>query len=281
MNDISVCTIYAKRKLHLINLLKGLANSTTPFNELIIVTMNDELPDLLTVSFPIKTTAIKTNNIFLPLAAARNKAADLATGEKLIFLDVDCISHPNLVQTFNRHLDREDALYQGSVRYLASGWQQNRWTYDTLQKQSLPHRLQGEEVIGQNKKSHPYELFWSLCFGIRKKSFLSIGGFDVGYEGYGGEDTDFSFAARSHLIPLYKISPLAYHQFHPSYNPPLNHLAEIVSNARVFYQKWGILPMDKWLRQFADMGYIKLQDNRIEIIRYPTELEIKACIKDC
>ncbi len=279
-NNISVCTIYANRKLHLKNLIKGLANSTVLFNELVIVTMNDELPKLPVVHFPIKTAAIKTNDNFLPLAAARNKSAEIATGNKLVFLDIDCISHPNLIKVFNHHLEKEDALYQGSVRYLTSGWQQNQWTYSALEKQSAPHKLQGKEITNYNKALHPYELFWSLCFGIKKKTFFNLCGFDTGYRGYGGEDTDFAFIMRSHHIPLYKINALAYHQFHPSYTPPLNHLEEIVNNARFFDQKWQILPMKKWLDQFVEMGYISLQDNQIEIIKYPTETEINTCLKN-
>ncbi len=280
MNNISVCTIYANRKLHLKNLVKGLTTSTVLFNELVIVTMNDELPKLPIAPFPIKTAAIKTNDSFLPLAAARNKSAEIATGNKLVFLDVDCISHPNLIEVFNHHLEKEDAVYQGSVRYLISSWQQNKWIYSALEKQSAPHKLQGKEITNYNKALHPYELFWSLCFGIKKKTFFDIGGFDTGYRGYGGEDTDFAFMMRSHHIPLYKTSALAYHQFHPSYSPPLNHLEEIVSNAHFFYQKWQILPMKKWLNQFAEMGYISLQDNQIEIIKYPTETEIQTCLKN-
>ena len=278
-NNISICTIYAKRKSHLRNLVTGLTNSKAAFNELVIVTMNDELPELPQVSFPIKTAAIKTDNNFLPLAAARNQAAEIATGEKLVFLDVDCIAHPDLVETFNYHLDKEDALYQGSVRYLASNWQSDQWSYNSLHQQSSFNKLQGEQIIGNDKVLHPYELFWSLCFGIRKATFNKLGGFDLRYEGYGGEDTDFSFTARSHDLPLFKIAALAYHQFHPSYSPPLNHVGEIVSNAEVFYDKWQILPMDKWLQQFAMMGYINLQDDNIRILKHPTEAEIQACLK--
>ena len=66
-------------------------------------------------------------------------------------------------------------------------------------------------MVGYSKVSHPYELFWSLCFGIRKKTFIKLGGFDTRFEGYGGEDTNFSFTARSQNLPLYKISVLTYH----------------------------------------------------------------------
>ena len=279
MNRISVCTIYSKRKLHLQNLVKGLIDSHLLPEQLVIVCMNDRLPELPQTPFALDTVTITTDDSYLPLAAARNQAAALATGSKLIFLDVDCICDRHLVETFNYHLDLEDALYSGSVRYLRSGWQP-KWTLATLWQQSIFHELQGQPVIGKQRATHPYEMFWSLCFGVRKPTFERIGGFDDTYIGYGGEDTDFAFKARSQQIPLYKISALAYHQFHPSYAPPLNHLTEIVSNARVFQRKWNVLPMGKWLRQFAEMGYLTLKDNQIEINKLPSNSEVAACIKN-
>ena len=280
MSQISVCTIYANRKSQLQNLVQGLANSSLSPDRLVVACMNDRLPQLPQTSFPIESATVTTEDSRLPLAAARNKAAELATGDKLVFLDVDCICDRQMLEIFNYHLDREEAIYAGSVRYLASNWQQEDWTLDSLYKESSLHQLQGKEVRENDRVTHPYELFWSLCLGITKKTFKSMGGFDTAYTGYGGEDTDFAFKARSQNIPLYKISALAYHQFHSSYAPPLNHLAEIVDNARVFNRKWNIMPMEKWLRQFADMGYIILQNNRLEIIKLPTETEIAACIKN-
>ena len=275
MNHISVCTIYAKRKLHLQNLVKGLIQSSVYPDELVIVCMNDRLPELPQTPFEITTATINTDDGTLPLAAARNKAAAIARGDKLIFLDVDCISDRDLVSIFNYHLEREDALYSGSVRYLSKPLHNYDWTAG-LAKSSF-HKLQGTAPEGKEKRPHPYELFWSLNFGIRKQTFEDLGGFDERYDGYGGEDTDFSFTARSRGLPHYKIAALAYHQFHPSYTPPLNHLADIVRNALVFYDKWQILPMDKWLKQFAELGYIKLENNEAEIIKYPTKAEIEIC----
>ena len=277
MNNISVCTIYAKRRLHLQNLVKGLIQSSTYPDELVIVCMNDRLPDLPKTPFKIVTATVNTDDGSLPLAAARNRAAYIARGNKLIFLDVDCISDRDLVGNFSYHLDREDALYSGSVRYLKKDLHQE-WTFSSLKKESEFHELQGEAPAAKEKKAHPYELFWSLNFGIRKQTFNRLQGFDERYKGYGGEDTDFSFKARSHNLPCYKISVLAYHQYHVSYAPPLNHLAEIIDNAELFYQKWQMLPMGKWLKQFADMGYIELKRDRAVIIKQPTKAEIEACL---
>lgn len=279
MNNISICTIYANRPLHLQNLVRSCLKTQLHPDRLVVVCMDDCLPELPATPFPINAVEIDVADNQLPLAAARNKAAEIATGEKLVFLDVDCICDRHLLEIFNYHLDREDALYSGSVRYLERDWQKDNWSWEALERQSSPHKLQGEEVTGKKRISHPYEMFWSLCFGIRKRTFERIGGFDRNYTGYGGEDTDFSFQARSRGVTLYKVSAKAYHQFHPSYAPPLNHLEEIVNNARVFYRKWNVLPMLKWLHQFAELGYITLQDERIEIIKLPSETEILACIK--
>ncbi|MBV6627552.1 MAG: glycosyltransferase [Rivularia sp. (in: Bacteria)] len=277
-HQISVCTLYSRRSSHLQNLVQGLIKSKMHPWELVVICMNDSLPELPSTPFKINSFTINSSHN-LPLAEARSKAAAIAKGDFLIFLDVDCIPHPNLVETFAYHLENEDALYQGSIRYLNFGWCKN-WTFNTLQNDSTPNRLQGEELTGNQRVMHKYEFFWSLCFGIRKSTFTQIGGFDTRFTGYGGEDTDFSFTARLHKISFYKISALAYHQFHASYSPPLNHLKDIVENAKVFYDKWNFLPMDKWLKQFAELGYIRLADNQIEIIKLPSEAEIEVFRKD-
>ena len=278
MNHTSVCTIYAQRQLHLQNLVRGLLKSSTHPDELVIICMNDRLPHLPQTPFKIVTATIETEDGTLPLASARNKAAELAKGDKLIFLDVDCISDRNLIASFNYHLEREDALYAGSVRYLQADWCKQVWTLASLKRRSDWHRLQGKAPKGNTKIPHHYELFWSLNFGIRRQTFQKLQGFDENYTGYGGEDTDFAFTARAHNLPCYKISALAYHQYHVSYQPPLNHLAEIVNNAGIFYQKWQIMPMGKWLRQFAELGYIELEDDKITILRQPEKSAIEACL---
>lgn len=248
-------------------------------DELIIVCMDDKIPQLPVTPFKIRSTNIQTKDNRLPLAEARNQAAKMARSDNLIFLDVDCICSDNLVDIFHYHLAQENALYQGSARYLSADWQENNWSLESLLQQSIPNSLQGTELIGNDKKNHPHELFWSLCFGIKKETFFALNGFDNQYLGYGGEDTDFAFTARSHNIPCYKVGALAFHQYHFSYDPPLNHLADIVKNALIFQAKWHILPMKKWLYKFAEMGYIKIESNQISIIKYPTEEEIKTCLK--
>ena len=48
----------------------------------------------------------------------------------------------------------------------------------------------------------------------------------------------------------------AYHQHHPVSNPPREHLAEIVRNAKLFHRTWGRWPMVGWLTAFRRSGLI-------------------------
>jgi hypothetical protein len=93
------------------------------------------------------------------------------------------------------------------------------------------------------------------------------------------EDTNFSFSARSKGVLLGAIDALAYHQHHPSYDPPLNHLEAIVKNAGTFFHKWNRWPMEGWLRKFVAMGFIDWEADLIRIRRMPGQHEINACLK--
>ena len=48
----------------------------------------------------------------------------------------------------------------------------------------------------------------------------------------------------------------AFHQFHPTADPPVAHVDDIVRNARIFYRRWGWWPMEGWLDAFEESGLI-------------------------
>ena len=52
---------------------------------------------------------------------------------------------------------------------------------------------------------------------------------------------------------------LAFHQHHPVSSPPVEHVDDIVENARRFHEKWGVWPMEGWLDRFAADGLIAWQ----------------------
>ena len=90
---ISVCTLAHGRDGHLTNLVRALDRSSIPPDELVIAVMQDEPYVLPETRFPIRQLMIEAGDI--PLAEARNTAARAARGQLLVFLDVDCIPHPN------------------------------------------------------------------------------------------------------------------------------------------------------------------------------------------
>lgn len=272
MGSISLLTITHGRTPALINLLHGLELSMLIPDEMIIIFMNEVIAELPVTKFPIRTARIDRDG-YLPLAEARNLAAEQANFEHLIFLDVDCIPATDLIAQYMQMGSFPDTLWTGPVRYLKKGATEHPALFASLNKLSDadPIRHIDEEIT--------YELFWSLNFGCTKTTFKRIGGFDAAFTGYGGEDTDFAFSARKKGVPIRWVNAIAYHQYHASHSPPLNHLADIVKNARTFKSKWGVWPMTGWLTKFEASDYIDWKEDGIEIKRLPTATEIESTLK--
>jgi len=268
---IAVLTLVKGRNGALLNLIKGLSLNNYSAMELIVVHMNEDTCDLPVTAFPIRSMSIHTAEV-LPLAKARNLAIAQASAGHCIFLDVDCIPAANFISSYADVFSKQDILWSGLVRYLKKGFP------DSIAKHEL-EEWSIEDPLRHNLKTLPYELFWSLNFGCSKNVFSKIGGFDENFMGYGAEDTDFSFMARKSGIELAVVEATAYHQPHPSYDPPLNHLEDIVRNAIVFYDKWGKWPMQGWLNKFAELGYISWTDQHLRIINSPAETEIEKYLK--
>lgn len=307
---VSMITTCYGRNRHLYNLLASLDNGSARPAEIIIV--NDDadpkrLADYALNIIKIPTTndddnALDTNTGF-DIGQNRNLGAAKASYDALIFLDVDCIVAPNFIEDLYNKLQADpDALLMGQPRYLTRPLtmdesirlQQGTLASDYLDKLSVfnPYRDNFTETDETKtgdaktddaktddaiKQTQDYGAFWSLCFAIRRAQFEQIGGFDTSYVGYGAEDTDFAFIARKLNIDFYLTNDVIYHQQHPVYRPPLNHLPSIVINANRFYEKWQQWPMAGWLAEFADMGLIDWQTEQtkpIDIMRQPSSTEI-------
>ncbi|MFT4053954.1 MAG: glycosyltransferase [Novosphingobium sp.] len=277
--SISVLTIVRNRAGHLGQLIEGLRRSDYCPDEFIVVDMNSEPPvSVSDLPFPSKVIRLSTEG--LPLAAARNAAAAAATGDHLLFLDVDCIAMRGLVGAMTQALTRNDALVCAEVRYLGPDDARSDWEEAELMTQARGHPARQFPGSGMQRIDNP-GLFWSLVFGIRRSRFEALGGFDQRFTGYGAEDTDFGFRARdANVSLLFMGGPGAFHQHHASFDPPLQHFRDIVRNAQVFHEKWGIWPMDGWLDAFAGAGLVDWNEELLTIRRAPTENEIRAAMID-
>lgn len=269
MKSLTVATLAGGRPGHLANLVRGLAQQERLPDELIVAVMQDDLYALPDAPFPVRQ--IRMGGEGLPLAAARNFAAAAATGEGIIFLDMDCVATPTLVSDYARWLSVFDGLLMGEVRYLPDGAVDARFDWARFETIGVLHADRRGPPAHGIETCEDYRCFWSLNFAIRRKTFLEAGGFDERYVGYGGEDTDFGKAITLAGVPIaWMRGGRAYHQYHPHHMPPVHHLDSVVRNAELFAEKWGYRTMGHWLHAFRLMGLIDDTAGRpIRILRRP------------
>jgi glycosyltransferase involved in cell wall biosynthesis len=124
--SLSVLTIVKDRSAHLAQLIEGLRRSTHFPDELIIVDMAST-PPITAQQAPFPIQILRLDGPGLPLAAARNAAARAARGDKLLFLDVDCIPMRALTSAITQCLTDHNALICADIRYLGPDDARGEW----------------------------------------------------------------------------------------------------------------------------------------------------------
>lgn len=260
----AVITIVSGRHRHLRNQQRGLLAGHRLPDHYVVVAMDDEQALELTMTGPLTGSSCAVHTVLLdapeglPLAAARNAGADaaLAAGaDILIFLDVDCVPAPSLVHAYVTSVAGEpnSVLHCGVVRYLGPEVDAGVVESPALSGRAHPARPTPEP--GTSIASTDWKLFWSLSFATSARTWRELGGFCEEYHGYGAEDTDLGYRAFSAGIGVQWIGGAdAFHQYHPSGRPPVDHLDDIVRNATIFHQRWGFWPMTGWLTEFEKLG---------------------------
>jgi hypothetical protein len=256
----AVITIVSGRHRHLINQRAGLLAGHVVPDVHVVVAMED--PEVVSsaerVALTTAFTDLPTRRDRLPLAQARNVGASLALergADVLIFLDVDCIPGPRLVERYQRAVEaHQQRLLCGPVAYLPPPPPQGYRLTD-VSALAVPHPLRPVPAERDVLVGGDPNLFWALSFATSKACWLGLGGFCERYEGYGAEDTDFAqLAARNGISLIWVGGAWAYHQHHGSQEPPVRHLADILRNASIFRERWGWWPMQGWLEEFQTRG---------------------------
>jgi N-acetylglucosaminyl-diphospho-decaprenol L-rhamnosyltransferase len=250
MKTVVVTLCSASRREHLGNQLRLLRGV-----DVVVVWLDPLPPEGLEVS---RTVHVPPGRDGLRLAAGRNAGADAAVelgAELIVFLDADCVPGAGLLRRYREAaLSHPDAVLCGPVTYLAEG--EDARDPIALDAEADPHHARPDPPDGAVLLSTEYALFWSLSFAVTAQTWSQLR-FDERYEGYGGEDTDFAFALRERGRPLAWVGGAhAHHQWHPTSNPPWQHLDDILRNGALFARRWGSWPMSGWLERFAEAGAI-------------------------
>ncbi|HWF33147.1 MAG TPA: galactosyltransferase-related protein [Solirubrobacteraceae bacterium] len=261
----AVITLAHGRHEHLLLQQEALATADPPPDRYVVVAIGDEqIADVLARREPAaEVIGLRASRRRLPLARARNAGAELALrhgAELLVFLDADCVAHPQLIARYAAAATLSGpALLCGPVGYLPPA-RGGGYRLERLAAQATPHPARPVPREGELLPAADLLLFWSLSFAITAEGWRRVGGFCEEYEGYGGEDTDFAqLAAQAGLGMMWVGGAWAYHQHHESEDPPLQHAEDIVQNANLFHRRWGWWPMEGWLAQFAARGVARFE----------------------
>lgn len=260
MSSIATVTIAHGRRRHLLNQGRTLQQGTRVPDHRVVVAMDDpalEAPGAHVVH-------LGREHDGLPLAAARNLGAVRARelgADVLVFLDVDCLAGPRLVEDYQAAvIDEPEVVWSGPVTYLLPP---SPLGYDlsALERVDDPHPGRPAPEPGQRIPNLRPDLFWSLSFALSEDTWSRIGGFCEDYVGYGGEDTDFGrLVVAQGSRHGWVGGARAYHQHHDVESPPVRHLDAILRNAAIFHRRWGEWPMTTWLQGFADLGLVEYVD---------------------
>jgi GT2 family glycosyltransferase len=230
----------------------------------VVVAVDD--PDIASlVDDSVRLVSIAGQPGGLPIGAARNAGAAQAVDagcDLLVFLDVDCLPSAGLVAGYQAAAAAtgDDALLCGPVAYLPPP---PRGGYDLNSLGDHPfHPARPVPAPGELRRDGDHRLFWSLSFAVTATCWQRLGGFCERYVGYGAEDTDLAMIAdRNHVGVTWVGDAAAYHQWHSTAQPPLQHLDDILRNGAIFAERWGWWPMEGWLQQFAELGLVEQIDD--------------------
>jgi len=196
---VTIVTVAKDRREHLERQFAGIDAQTRPPDEHVIIDLGGppigERPRTTVIGWDVDGRA-------LPVGEARNRGAALADSDVLIFLDVDCVPTPGLVADYVDLVGEHPGIVCGPVGYLPAlapdVFFDGDGRLDTALLRAASSYHPGRPLPNEEtRRSGRYELFWSLSFAVHRSTWNDLGGFDNAFDGYGGDDTDLAWTARS------------------------------------------------------------------------------------
>lgn len=275
MSHPRVAVLTAAHRCHeqLINHVGGLSLGTRAPDLHVVIAMSDQMVSrrrlpLGTDRWETVVRSIPTDPRRLPVAAARNLAAELAVergADVLVFLHCTYIPGRHLLELYTEAVTaaatNRPAVWFGDTAELgpppATGYR-----LDNLDDQSVP-RVDQPVLPPRHVLPEPSpERFRGASFAISAEDFTLTGGFHEDYLGMGGEDLDFArtvAAAGGSLTWLGGAT--AYHQREEWVEPTRQHVDALVRNANLYHERWGDFPLIEPLQDLAQRGLARRDDS--------------------
>lgn len=230
----SVVISYYKNLSNLALILQALNRQTAGGNFEAIISEDDDAAQTIeflhhwkkTAQFPILHVS-QTDDGFRKCKAL-NKAVETANSDLIIFIDGDCIPHPQFVQEYINHKKTGRVMY-GRRAMLSEKISQQLLSTSKLEILN-PINLVGtgckrvEEAlylpfVPQQFKTKHKDRLLGCNMAINKEELLRINGFDEDYIAAGaGEDSDIEWrleALKNVSFYSMKFQAIVYHIFHP------------------------------------------------------------------
>ena len=185
-----------------------------------VQTALDDLP------LPFSPTVLRQHRDGYGAGRARNRGAEVATGDVILFLDADCLPASDLVlRHAELHARAENLVVIGERRYADT----TTVTTDDL----LRGRGEIDEIADVSDwRSRLYRLTFDLAHGneafraflsgnasVRRTDFLAVGGFDESFTRWGGEDTELGWRLFNAGLVFVPTPAVIHHQVQQDEGP--------------------------------------------------------------
>ncbi|WP_097231356.1 glycosyltransferase [Streptomyces zhaozhouensis] len=234
VTDVSVVVPAHNRPKELLRTLRSLTRQTLPTTDFEVIVVDDGSREDARALVRKSAAALSSLNLqvvrnekAVGASGARNQGARLAAAELLVFLDVDCLAHPDMLAV---HL-----ATQRERRVAASGYTHGReLTPETWELriggewnwESAPEVFAKAATVGllhdpltellAEPRSSDWAFFWTCNVSVPRDAFEAVGGFDEDFDVKGVEDVELGLRLSLAGLPtVFLPDSRALHQPHP------------------------------------------------------------------
>ncbi len=164
--------------------ITGISTDRQSFEVIVVDDGSDHDPATVVDTFrPVLRIRLLNQQRNMGPAAARNRGAEAARGDYLVFIDDDCIPRPEWLNVLQRRIQQQgERAYGGNCHngLGASIWSEAQQVLLDYLNSHYNNRTDEARFCPTNNLAVP------------RRTFLNLGGFDTSFRYAAGEDRDFS-----------------------------------------------------------------------------------------